>query len=43
MHSPFRYKLVLEAVSMSSLLPTFQFDWKEVFYFSWIEGNAAEE
>ena len=38
-----KYRLVLEAVSMSSLLPTFQFDWKEVFYFPWIEQNAAEE
>jgi hypothetical protein len=34
-----RYLLMFEAKSMSSLLPTWQYDWKEIFRVPWIAGK----
>ena len=32
-----RYVLLLRGDSVANLLPTFQYDWKEIFRFAWIE------
>ncbi len=33
-----KYNLLIKASSPSKLLPTWQYDWKEIFYHPWIEG-----
>lgn len=37
-----RYKILLDGVSIANLLPTFQYDWKEIFTYAWIEPVKTE-
>lgn len=35
-----KYTLIFRATSLTSVLPTWQYDWKEIFLHPWIEADA---
>ena len=37
-----KYHLIFHAASMDTLMPTYQYDWKEVFYEPWLVAEAKE-
>jgi hypothetical protein len=36
-----KYNHMLKGVSMNSLMPTFQYDWKAIFRIAWIKSNST--
>lgn len=38
-----KYTLILRATCLTSVLPTWQYDWKEIFYFPWIEERKNHQ
>lgn len=37
-----KYNGVFHAASMSTLMPTYQYDWKEIFYYPWLIKEKVE-
>src|SRR5438552_3402994 len=33
-----KYKILLTGAGLTTLLPTFQYDWKAIFYFPWLSS-----
>lgn len=38
-----KYHLIFHAGSMDTLMPTYQYDWKEIFFVPWIEAVEEDE
>jgi hypothetical protein len=38
-----KYKVLLEATGLTQILPMFQYDWKAIFRFPWLDDQSSEQ